>query len=110
MLSQWSNRQSHGHPTLNRSEPVEVTSLWTTVGYGDKYPVTTEGRIIGSILMIAGVGMFATVSGLAASCFLGVQDRESNLLKVVLARLDILEAKLIERKDNERSNEREASQ
>ncbi len=96
----------------------------TTVGYGDKYPVTTEGRVLGSFLMIAGVGMFASLSGLAASFFLGVQDRESNLLKEVLAKLDILEAKLIERKDNERSmrsstrdenfrhasNERETSQ
>jgi voltage-gated potassium channel len=96
----------------------------TTVGYGDKYPLTAEGRILGSFLMIAGVGMFASLSGLAASFFLGVQDRESNLLKEVLARLDTLEANLRERKDNERcmgsstrdgdfrdaSNERETSQ
>ena len=30
----------------------------TTVGYGDKYPVTTEGRIIAVILMTVGVGLF----------------------------------------------------
>lgn len=41
----------------------------TGVGYGDKFPVTTEGRIIGAILMSAGVGLFVTVSGLAASWF-----------------------------------------
>lgn len=29
----------------------------TTVGYGDKYPVTTEGRIIAGILMTVGVGL-----------------------------------------------------
>ena len=40
-----------------------------TVGYGDKYPVTTEGRIIGAILMTAGVGLFGTFSGYIASWF-----------------------------------------
>src|SRR5262245_5731537 len=32
-----------------------VTTI-TTVGYGDKYPTTTEGRIIAMVLMLAGVG------------------------------------------------------
>jgi voltage-gated potassium channel len=42
----------------------------TTVGYGDKYPITTEGRILASILMTAGVGLFGTISGLVASTLL----------------------------------------
>jgi voltage-gated potassium channel len=42
----------------------------TTAGYGDKYPITTEGRVIATILMIAGVGVFGTVSGLVASMFI----------------------------------------
>jgi len=41
----------------------------TTVGYGDKYPVTTEGRIIASILMTAGVGLFGTFTAYVASWF-----------------------------------------
>ena len=32
----------------------------TTVGYGDKFPVTTEGRLIAVVLMTAGVGLFGT--------------------------------------------------
>jgi voltage-gated potassium channel len=28
----------------------------TTVGYGDRFPVTSEGRIIAAVLMSAGVG------------------------------------------------------
>ncbi len=48
----------------------------TTVGYGDKYPVTTAGRIIATFLMIAGIGMFGTLSGVAASIFLGKNDDE----------------------------------
>ncbi len=63
--------------------------------------VTTEGRVLGSVLMIAGVGMFASLSGLAASFFLGSQDRKSDELKEVLSRLDDLEAVLIKRKDTE---------
>jgi voltage-gated potassium channel len=41
----------------------------TTVGYGDKYPVTTDGRIIGIILMISGVGLFGTYTAYIASLF-----------------------------------------
>jgi len=41
----------------------------TTVGYGDVYPVTAEGRTLGIVLMIAGVGIFGTVTGLIASLF-----------------------------------------
>jgi voltage-gated potassium channel len=42
----------------------------TTVGYGDKYPVTTEGRLIAAVLMTAGVGLFGTFTGFIASWFL----------------------------------------
>ncbi len=41
----------------------------TTVGYGDKFPVTTEGRIIAAILMTAGVGLFGTFTAFIASWF-----------------------------------------
>jgi len=41
----------------------------TTVGYGDHFPVTLEGRLVASILMAAGLGLFGTISGLAASWF-----------------------------------------
>ena len=46
----------------------------TTVGYGDKFPVTTEGRIIAVILMTAGVGLFGTFTAYASSRF--VEDRK----------------------------------
>lgn len=50
-------------------------SIWwayttiTTVGYGDKFPVTTEGRIIGMVLMTCGVGLFGTFTAYIASWF-----------------------------------------
>jgi voltage-gated potassium channel len=42
----------------------------TTVGYGDRFPVTSEGRIIAAVLMSAGVGMFGTFSGYVAAWFI----------------------------------------
>lgn len=48
----------------------------TTVGYGDKFPVTTEGRIVGVILMTAGVGLFGTFSGFISSWFLSDKRAE----------------------------------
>lgn len=41
----------------------------TTVGYGDKYPVTTEGRFIAAALMTAGVGLFGTFTAFVSSLF-----------------------------------------
>lgn len=51
-------------------------SLWwafvtiTTVGYGDKFPVTPEGRVIAVILMTVGVGLFGTFTGFVANWFM----------------------------------------
>jgi voltage-gated potassium channel len=45
-------------------------STITTVGYGDRYPITSEGRLLASGLMIAGVGLFGALSGLVASWLL----------------------------------------
>lgn len=42
----------------------------TTVGYGDRFPVTIWGRIIGVLVMVAGVGLFGTLSGYLANSFL----------------------------------------
>ena len=39
----------------------------TTVGYGDKFPVTTMGRLVGVMVMTTGVAVFATFAGLISS-------------------------------------------
>jgi voltage-gated potassium channel len=49
----------------------------TTVGYGDRYAVTSEGRLVGALLMVAGVGLFGTFSGFIASWFLAPKAAES---------------------------------
>jgi len=43
----------------------------TTVGYGDKYPVTGMGRILGVLLLTAGVALFSVLTGFVANFFLG---------------------------------------
>ena len=42
----------------------------TTVGYGDQYPVTRGGRIVGTLMLTVGVALFATFSGFLANAFL----------------------------------------
>lgn len=42
----------------------------TTVGYGDHYPVTMEGRILACILMTTGIAIFGTFTAYVSSWFL----------------------------------------
>jgi voltage-gated potassium channel len=46
----------------------------TTVGYGDKYPITTFGRIIASAVMTIGVAICGTFTAYIASWFLEKSD------------------------------------
>ncbi len=53
----------------------------TTVGYGDHYPVTTPGRLVAAWLMIVGIGVMGTVTGVVASWIYGervARDRSRN--------------------------------
>jgi voltage-gated potassium channel len=61
----------------SRSPDANITTggdaLWwavvtiTTVGYGDKYPVTTLGRLTGVSVMFAGVGIIGALASILAS-------------------------------------------
>jgi voltage-gated potassium channel len=63
----------------------------TTVGYGDRYPVTSEGRFVAAILMCSGVGLFGSFSGLLAAWFVGPSKDEtaSVAIEVRALRLEV---------------------
>jgi voltage-gated potassium channel len=44
-------------------------SALTTVGYGDIYPMTTTGKVVGAIISLLGIGLFAMPAGIVASGF-----------------------------------------
>lgn len=56
-------------------------SMWwciitlTTVGYGDAYPVTMQGKILSGLVAIAGIGLIAMPTGILAAAFSDVVQR-----------------------------------
>lgn len=93
----------------NSEGPIDnyADALWwsmttvTTVGYGDMYPVTPEGRAIATFLMLAGIAIFGVVAANLASLF--IRQPEQNDHQELLERLDVLSAQVAELKA-ERSN------
>jgi voltage-gated potassium channel len=63
----------------NEAQPDKFSSIpetmwWgvatlTTIGYGDMYPITPMGHLIGSIVAILGIGLFALPAGILTSGF-----------------------------------------
>lgn len=48
----------------------------TTVGYGDRFPVTTEGRVLAFGLMIVGISLIGVITATVAAWFVGMmQDK-----------------------------------
>ena len=83
-------------------EPHTVADYWTgvwwavvtttTVGYGDIAPQTVVGRLIAVVLMVAGIGLFATLGASVAAYFIG-SDTEDRLARIE-ERLSRIEDKL----------------
>jgi voltage-gated potassium channel len=81
------------------------SALWwgivtmTTVGYGDKFPVTGLGRAVAVVLMLVGIGLLGVITATVASFF--VQEHtDANKAKIeqshqdLTAQLDALGARL----------------
>jgi Ion transport protein len=71
------NRNSPSANITTASDAVWYTIVTiTTVGYGDKYPVTNPGRIVGVLIMIVGVGLFGVLTGFLANTFLSPSENK----------------------------------
>jgi voltage-gated potassium channel len=83
----------------------------TTVGYGDHFPVTQSGRVVGMLVMAAGVGLFGVLTGFLANAFLApTKSDESELssesdsgdtaaIRTQLTELRVLNETVLERLD-----------
>lgn len=71
----------------------EFNSMWdgvwwavvtvTTVGYGDLYPTDVEGRIIGIVLMLVGIGFLSLLTATVASKFIQTDTNSSEVLEAL---------------------------
>lgn len=70
-----------------------ITTM-TTVGYGDTYPVTPTGRVVGAALMVAGVALLGTVTATFASWLVERVAEVRTAEEDTTAKLHELEAKI----------------
>jgi voltage-gated potassium channel len=52
-----------------------VTTV-TTVGYGDRFPTTTEGRLLAVLLMLVGISLVGVITASVASWFVELSQEE----------------------------------
>ena len=76
----------------------------TTVGYGDVIPTSTMGRVIASVLMVAGVSAIPITTSLVVSVFVSraqAQQRahDAQIRDELIARLERIEQALTGRAD-----------
>lgn len=71
----------------------------TTVGYGDAYPITIVGKIIGGLLAMSGVAFVAMPTGIIAAAFSDAmqerRDRKIQDMREHLARLDEIDENVV---------------
>jgi len=69
-----------------------------TVGYGDRFPVTTLGRIIGIVVIITGVALFSGITSFLAQWFLKPRAADDAAAdQVVAVQVQVLRDELAQR-------------
>lgn len=75
LLILWVESKVPGANITDASDAVwYVYVTITTVGYGDQYPVSNTGRLIGTLIMTLGVGLFGTITAYLANVFIEPAD------------------------------------
>lgn len=84
--------ESHNEGNITSAEDAIWWALCTvtTVGYGDLYPVTWEGRVVAFILMVTGASSFGALSGLIAGSFVQSEDDHQDELRDLTAEVATL--------------------
>ena len=72
-----------------------ITTM-ATVGYGDTYPVSTQGRIVGAALMVMGVALLGTITASIASNFNSTDSEDSSKGASSISDLDELKKRVAE--------------
>jgi voltage-gated potassium channel len=95
-LGAWAFERQHPEASIDGFADAMWWSVvtTTTVGYGDVFPVTAEGRALAVVLMLTGIGLIGTVSANVAAYFVRADETEDS--QHIAERLDRLENKLDE--------------
>jgi voltage-gated potassium channel len=81
---------------VNKAINDPLDAIWwgivtlTTVGYGDVYPVTPEGRLAASVLMLLGIGLFGAITATITSYLVATQRGSGDSPSVRLRELAAL--------------------
>jgi voltage-gated potassium channel len=71
-----------------------ITTM-TTVGYGDEYPTTRPGRLVATVLMVAGIALLGTVTATLASWLLEqVSHTEEREVSDLRSEIEVLNLKI----------------
>ena len=62
----------------------------STVGYGDHYPVTASGKLVASLVIVCGVGVFGMISGLITSLITEPTDSQNQRIESKDKKLDLI--------------------